>query len=109
MLPAFLEVCPHPISFAALRHLSSCILPVNRGWESYITNAEATYHRLSDAVHQRLVALAEEAVKLRKSPEIYNADPWLRQLDWSGQGSNNSRPSCQTTPTRDAAKEAGHA
>ncbi|KAI5840184.1 DNA polymerase family A-domain-containing protein [Morchella snyderi] len=85
VLPAFLKVCPHPISFAALRHLSSCILPVNRGWESYITNAEATYHRLSDAVLQRLVDLAEEAVKLRKSPEIYNADPWLRQLDWSGQ------------------------
>ncbi|KAH0602296.1 uncharacterized protein H6S33_009840 [Morchella sextelata] len=85
VFPAFLEVCPHPISFAALRHLSSCILPVNRGWESYITNAEATYHRLSDAVLQRLVDLAEEAVKLRKSPEIYNADPWLRQLDWSGQ------------------------
>ncbi|RPB15952.1 hypothetical protein P167DRAFT_501352 [Morchella conica CCBAS932] len=100
VLPAFLEVCPHPISFAALRHLSSCILPVNRGWESYITNAEATYHRLSDAVLQRLVDLAEEAVKLRKSPEIYNADPWLRQLDWSGQEVKQLKTKLSDDPPR---------
>src|SRR5690606_20422348 len=29
VLPAFLEVCPHPVSFGALRHLSSVTLPVN--------------------------------------------------------------------------------
>ncbi len=32
VFPNFLKVCPHPVSFAALRHLSSVILPsTNRG------------------------------------------------------------------------------
>lgn len=85
VFPTFLETCPHPVSFAALRHLASEILPVNKTWESYIANAEATYHKLSDAVTDRLIKLATKALKDRKKPDIYTNDPWLSQLDWSGQ------------------------
>ncbi|KAK4978372.1 DNA-directed DNA polymerase gamma mip1, partial [Elasticomyces elasticus] len=85
VFPSFVETCSHPVSFAALRHLSTEILPVNKSWEAYIANAEATYHKLSDAVEERLVDLAERAVALREQPERWEEDPWLKQLDWSGQ------------------------
>jgi DNA polymerase gamma 1 len=85
VFPNFLETCPHPVSFAALRHLSAEILPVNRTWEAYIANAEATYKKLSDGVIDRLVKLANKALKDKKKPEMYENDPWLSQLDWSGQ------------------------
>ncbi|KAI4718351.1 DNA polymerase gamma [Aureobasidium sp. EXF-10727] len=85
VFPAFMETCPHPVSFAALRHLSTEILPVNRTWDSYIANAEATYRKLSDAVEQRLHDLAAKALELKDSVEKYENDPWLSQLDWSGQ------------------------
>ena len=85
VFPAFLETCPHSVSFAALRHLSAEILPVNHKWNAYIHDAEATYHRLSSAVEQRLVDLAEKAVDQRSQSDYYLNDPWLSQLDWGGQ------------------------
>lgn len=33
VFPNYLETCPHPVSFAALRHLSNVILPVDRSWD----------------------------------------------------------------------------
>ncbi|KAF2418473.1 DNA polymerase gamma [Tothia fuscella] len=85
VFPNFLETCPHSVSFSALRHLSSQILPVNKTWEAYIANAEATYQKLSDGVIDRLVKLANKALKEKKKPQNYEKDPWLSQLDWSGQ------------------------
>jgi DNA polymerase gamma 1 len=85
VFPAFLETCPHPVSFAALRHVAAEILPVNKTWETYIANAEATYHKLSDGVTDRLIKLANRALKLKKKPEEFESDPWLSQFDWSGQ------------------------
>ena len=85
VFPGFLEVCPHPVSFAALKQLSSVILPVDGSWESYLTNAEATYQRLSDDVQRRLIALTERALEGKGNPQSYLEDPWLQQLDWSGQ------------------------
>ncbi|KAL8686972.1 MAG: hypothetical protein Q9218_006729 [Villophora microphyllina] len=85
VFPGFLGVCPHPVSFAALRHLSSVILPVDNSWKSYIETAEATYRRLSDDVEQRLKDLANKALEIKEKPEQYSGDDWLRQLDWSGQ------------------------
>jgi DNA polymerase gamma 1 len=85
VFPAFMETCPHPVSFAALRHLSTEILPINRTWDSYIANAEATYRKLSDAVEARLHELAEKALAMKDDSEQYENDPWLSQLDWSGQ------------------------
>ena len=66
VFPNFLEVCPHPVSFAALRHLSSVILPVDKSWESYIANAEATYQKLSDAVQERLITLTNKALRYQR-------------------------------------------
>lgn len=85
VLPAFLEVCPHPVSFAALRHIASATLPVDRSWETYLESAESTYLRLSDDTQAALVKLVNEALEIKDQPEIYMASPWLRQLDWSGQ------------------------
>lgn len=85
VFPNFLTTCPHPVSFAALRHLSTVILPVDESWETYIKNAEETYASLSNAVQERLVLLAKKAVEVKDHPDKWCNDPWLKQLDWSGQ------------------------
>ncbi|KAG8668762.1 DNA-directed DNA polymerase gamma mip1 [Fusarium poae] len=85
VFPNFLSTCPHPVSFAALRHLSSVILPVDDSWDAYIKNAEATYHKLNDAVQERLIGLTESALGMKDNPDEYENDPWMQQLDWSGQ------------------------
>lgn len=85
VLPAFLEVCPHPVSFAAMLRLSSVFLPVDKSWEKYIENAESTYLKLSADVQTRLKTLAEKALELKREPNKWSQDPWLSQLDWSGQ------------------------
>lgn len=92
VFPAFVETCPHPVSFAALRHLSAEILPVNETWQTYIESAEGTYTKLSETVQQRLVQLAEEALKIKGEPTQYENDPWLKQLDWSGQEIKMTKP-----------------
>ncbi|KAI4092601.1 MAG: hypothetical protein LQ344_003447 [Seirophora lacunosa] len=105
VFPGFLEVCPHPVSFSALRHLSSVILPVDKSWDSYIENAEATYHRLSSDVEQRLKDLCRKALDLKESPQKYNEDNWLRQLDWSGQTIKMVKGKKTGDPPRPAARQ----
>jgi DNA polymerase gamma 1 len=105
VFPRFLDICPHPVSFGALRHLSSVMLPVNDSWEEYIKNAEGTYQKMLKAVGDRLKLLADQAVEegmIKKPGEDLNnvkgpdedldnvkdpvesLDEWLQQLDWSG-------------------------
>ncbi|TPX09836.1 uncharacterized protein E0L32_009027 [Thyridium curvatum] len=105
VFPNFLETCPHPVSFAALRHLSTQILPVDKSWDSYIANAEATYHELSDAVQQRLIALTEKALEIKDDPEKWQQDPWLSQLDWSGQEIKMVKGKKKNDPPRPAARQ----
>lgn len=105
VFPNFTAVCPHPVSFAALRHLSSVILPVDKSWESYIGNAEATYQKLSDAVQERLVALMEKALAMKDEKERYENDPWLSQLDWSGQEIRMVKGKKKNDPPRPAARQ----
>lgn len=105
VFPNFLHVCPHPVSFAALRHLSSVILPVNKSWDSYISNAEATYHKLSDAVQQRLISLAEKALEIKGDAEKWSQDPWMKQLDWSGQEIKMVKGKKKNDPPRPAARQ----
>lgn len=105
VFPSFLEVCPHPVSFAALRHLSSVILPVDESWDAYIANAEATYHKLSDAVEERLVRLADKALEIKGDAEKWGNDPWLRQLDWSGQEIRMVKGKKKGDPPRPAARQ----
>lgn len=83
VLPEFLRVCPHPVSFAALRFLGSGILTTNKDWHSYIESAEGLYQESRKKVDDHLVKLAEEAVKLKDQPEVFENDPWLSQLDWT--------------------------
>ncbi|KAI1505476.1 DNA polymerase gamma [Biscogniauxia marginata] len=101
----FLEVCPHPVSFAALRHLSSVMLPVNKSWDAYIANAEATYHKLSDAVQERLVGLSEKALEIKDDEGKWSKDPWLKQLDWSGQEIRMVKGKKKNDPPRPAARQ----
>ncbi|KAL8965778.1 MAG: hypothetical protein Q9183_003691, partial [Haloplaca sp. 2 TL-2023] len=105
VFPGFLEVCPHPVSFGALRHLSSVILPVDRSWNSYIENAEATYHRLSNDVEQCLRDLADRALKVKDNEDQYSQDEWLRQLDWSGQNIKMVKGKKKGDPPRPAARQ----
>ncbi|KAF2486350.1 DNA polymerase family A-domain-containing protein [Neohortaea acidophila] len=105
VFPLFLEKCPHPVSFAALRHLSAEILPVNRSWDDYIANAEATYRTLSARVEQRLVELAEKALEHRSSPAVFERDPWLRQLDWGGQEIRMTKAKKKGEEPRPAARQ----
>lgn len=105
VFPNFLEVCPHPVSFAALRHLSSVILPVDKSWESYIASAEATYQKLSDAVQERLIGLTQKALDIKGDEEKWSNDPWLRQLDWSGQEVKMVKGKKKNDPPRPAARQ----
>ncbi|KAL2048134.1 hypothetical protein N7G274_000045 [Stereocaulon virgatum] len=101
----FLEVCPHPVSFGALRHLSSVILPVDKSWENYIERSEETYIRLSKAVEERLSDLAQRALELKESPDQYNKDAWLGQLDWSTQAVRMVKGKKKGDPPRPAARQ----
>ncbi|KAK3302448.1 DNA polymerase family A-domain-containing protein [Chaetomium strumarium] len=105
VFPNFLRVCPHPVSFAALRHLSSVILPVNKSWDSYLANAEATYLKLSHAVQERLILLAEKALEIKDDPEKWRNDPWMKQLDWSGQDIRMVKGKKKGDPPRPAARQ----
>jgi len=101
----FLEVCPHPVSFGALRHLSSVILPVDKSWETYLENSEETYIRLSKAVEQRLRDLADRALEIKGDPEKCTKDDWLGQLDWSGQEIKMVKGKKKGDPPRPAARQ----
>lgn len=105
VFPNFLEVCPHPVSFGALRHLSSVILPVDRSWDAYIANAEATYQKLNQAVQERLILLAEKALEIKDDQEKWSNDPWLSQLDWSGQEIKMVKGKKKNDPPRPAARQ----
>ena len=105
VFPGFLEVCPHPVSFSALRHLSSVILPIDKSWESYIENAEATYHKLSNDVEHRLEDLANKALDIKDEPTKFKEDGWLRQLDWSGQTIKMVKGKKKGDPPRPAARQ----
>ena len=105
VFPGFLEVCPHPVSFAALRHLSSVILPVDKSWETYIHESEETYQRLAKAVEQRLSDLADRALALKDDADQYTIDHWLRQLDWSGQEVRMVKGKKKGDPPKPAARQ----
>lgn len=105
VFPGFLEVCPHPVSFAALRHLSSVILPVDKSWDTYLDRSEETYVRLSKGVEQRLCDLADRALELKGDPDQYSKDDWLRQLDWSGQEVRMVKGKKKGDPPRPAARQ----
>jgi DNA polymerase gamma 1 len=85
VFPNFLETCPHPVNFGALRHISTVILPVDKTWDEYLERAESTYQQRLKDVEQRLLQLSEKALEVKDQPQAYENDPWLSQLDWGGQ------------------------
>ncbi|CCH61299.1 hypothetical protein TBLA_0E02450 [Henningerozyma blattae CBS 6284] len=81
VFPTFLKQCPHPISFAALRYLSKCILPTNNtGWNDYINRSEDLYQTSKNKTEDKLIQIVEDLVQ--KDPADIENDPWLSQLDW---------------------------
>ncbi|KAK8048507.1 DNA polymerase gamma [Apiospora phragmitis] len=105
VFPNFLKTCPHPVSFAALRHLASVILPVDQSWETYLKNAEDEYLKLSDAVQKRLIGLTGKALEVKGDAEKWGNDPWLKQLDWSGQEIRMVKGKKKDDPPRPAARQ----
>ena len=90
VLPAFLDACPSPVSFAGMLAMGSSLLTVNEEWESYIANAERAYKELEDKVKTRLIELAREAKAMMESEE-WKKDVWLSQLDWTPKVAGKSR------------------
>lgn len=87
VFPLFLKKCPHPVSFGALRFLSSCILPTRHDeWNEYTSRSEKIYQESKRKIEDKIVEIIEESVKLVEndmSMAEVKKDPWLRQLDWT--------------------------
>lgn len=87
LFPEFFTKVPHPVSFAALNHLGSLILPTSTKWKSYIESAEACYDANRAEVNDTLKKLALNLIqhiekKDSKLAPKYEKDPWLNQLNW---------------------------
>lgn len=85
--PLFKSVVPHPVSFAALRHINSSFLPTSTDWEDYINRCENMYQSSKDELEVKIHSICKDVVKMRlkaneKIPPWEN-DPWLSQLDWT--------------------------
>ncbi|RHZ71105.1 hypothetical protein Glove_262g11 [Diversispora epigaea] len=89
VLPRFLDVCPHPVSFAGVIHMGSMFLTTNKDWEEYIKNSELTYKYFNNCIESILKNLANTALKNGYKNAM--KDPWLSQLDWS-KGSKYADP-----------------
>lgn len=90
VLPAFLERCPSPVSFAGILTMGSSFLTVNESWEEYLRNAERTYQELEGKVKKHLVDLAEQAKSMMQDGS-WRDNPWFSQLDWTPKVAKKSR------------------
>ncbi|CAG8587704.1 8983_t:CDS:2, partial [Acaulospora morrowiae] len=50
VFPRFLEVCPHPVSFAGMICMGNMFLTTNRGWDDYIESAESIYRKQLESI-----------------------------------------------------------
>lgn len=88
LFPEFRTKVPHPVSFAALRHMGSLMLPTTKNWNKYIETAENLYQENRSGVTNILEERVNELVKFivdkdeSLKPDLEN-DPWYKQLDWS--------------------------
>lgn len=85
VFPLFKETCPHPVSFTALKNISSAILPTDSEWKDYLHRCEKMYQDMKMAIDKGLRSLADEAVLLKDKAEEepWKNDPWLSQMDWN--------------------------
>lgn len=85
LLGEFLTLCPHPVSFGALRPLSQLFLPIDSKWEQFVEGTEQMYQSITTKIKDRLELLAVAQSEVVDNPEALAAakkDPWLAQLDW---------------------------
>lgn len=80
LFPEFRAKVPHPVSFAALRHLGSLILPSTKKWDGYIETAEAIFMKHKASISEKLNELVEGLMKGKKGK--IEQDDWLSQLNW---------------------------
>ncbi|KAG7664335.1 uncharacterized protein J8A68_002154 [[Candida] subhashii] len=88
LFPIFLQRVPHPVSFAALRHMGTLILPTSTKWEEYIKSAESCYEENRAKMMKNLQTRAMELIEYieKDDPSLepeHETDPWLSQLDWT--------------------------
>ncbi|GBC08670.1 hypothetical protein RclHR1_00830021 [Rhizophagus clarus] len=81
VLPRFLQVCPHPVSFAGMLEMGNMFLTTSKDWDIYLQTAEEVYQKQRDAIETRLEQLADRAVQ--NNPKLIEDDQWLKQLDWT--------------------------
>ncbi|KAH3666225.1 hypothetical protein OGAPHI_004414, partial [Ogataea philodendri] len=82
--PEFRKLVPHPVSTAALRHLSQSFLPTNGTWEDYITRTENMYQESVETIERNLKEMCKKVVSMKDDPsKPWLKDPWLSQLDWT--------------------------
>lgn len=88
LFPEFRAKNPHPVTFAALRHLGLLFLPTTRKWEKYIETSENIYLENRALVTKILQKRARELVRWiekddeKLKPDTEN-DPWIKQLNWT--------------------------
>ena len=103
VLPAFLDACPSPVSWAGATLMGNGFLPVDGSWNEYVANAESKYRSLEDQIRGKLETLAVEAKASMDLPERWKDDAWLSQLDWSPKVPGKSRgatPPAKPAPTK---------
>ncbi|KAF3910822.1 hypothetical protein ABW20_dc0104321 [Dactylellina cionopaga] len=105
VLPRFLETCPHPVSFSALRHMGSLLLPVNSSWQNYVNKSEATYMELSQRVKENLISLTEQAVAITFGTGPKENNAWISQLDWTGREIRYKKQKKSTDPLVPVARQ----
>jgi DNA polymerase gamma 1 len=86
LFPMFIDVCPHPVSFAGVVQMGSMFLTTNKDWERFVINSETKYKSLNESIESTLEKLADKTLKERNHYQIN--DPWLKQLDWKIKSNN---------------------
>ncbi|CEP64831.1 DNA-directed DNA polymerase gamma MIP1 LALA0_S14e00276g [Lachancea lanzarotensis] len=84
VFPLFLLKCPHPVSFGALRLLSTSFLTTKESnWKNYLSSSETHYQDSKQCIEKKIVTIVEDVVKLKDDKNSFANDPWLKQLDWT--------------------------
>ena len=66
LFPQFQEHCPHPVTLAGMLEMGSAYLPVDEQWDKYVYNCEQVYDEILEEIKERLMGLADEAVKCQQ-------------------------------------------
>ncbi|KAJ3574982.1 hypothetical protein NP233_g1401 [Leucocoprinus birnbaumii] len=106
-LPAFLQACPHPVTFAGILEMGSSFLTVNQEWERYLERAEGLYREMEEGIKQKLRDIAEGARTFLDTPDAWQDDPWLSQLDWTPKVAKKSRGVFPPAPPLEPEPEKG--